>query len=267
MTTATLAYDTQPRALPVPLVLGLQEGRRIAGHPIALLGAALTVTGVLVVGDDGPRDAFDVLSTGPTFFYGVFVFFAAHLVASRDRRAHSSELLAATPAPVTDRVAALCLGAVVPAALAGLFVAAAHAMQTARDLYVVAPGAWHLAQGPLTVLGGALLGVMVARLTSLPGAALLVMVAMVAADVALSNESRSLHPLSTYVTWAQWGDGSEWVGLIPGSPFWHAVYLACLCAMAATGAFLREARERIRVLCAGGACTAAAIVSGLLSLP
>ncbi len=37
------------------------------------------------------------------------------------------------------------------------------------------------------MLGGALLGVMVARLTKLPGAALLAMIAMIAVDVTLSN--------------------------------------------------------------------------------
>jgi hypothetical protein len=37
--------------------------------------------------------------------------------------------------------------------------------------------------------------------------------------------------------------------------------------MAATGAFLREARHRFRVLCLGGAFTAAAVAAGLLQLP
>jgi hypothetical protein len=68
-------------------------------------------------------------------------------------------------------------------AVCAVLVLSTHAVQSARDLYVVAPGAGHLAQPVATVLGGALLGVMVARLTRLPGAALLVMIAMIAVDV------------------------------------------------------------------------------------
>lgn len=267
MTTAVLAARPAAGALPLSVVLGLQEGARIVRHPIALLGLLYTAVTVLVVGDNGPRDAFDVLSVGPTFSYGVLVYFAAHLVATRDRRACTTELLSATPAPVTHRVAGLCVAALLPAAVCAGFVAGVHVMQTARDLYVVAPGVWHLVQAPLTVLGGALLGIMVSRWTTLPGAALLVMVAMVAANVRISNAGGSLGPLGTQVSWAVWGDGREWVGLHPGSPAWHAGYLAALCAMAATGAFLRAATHTWRVLAIGAGFSAVAVVTGVLQLP
>ena len=236
-------------------------------HPIAVFGLAITTALVLVVGDNGPRDAFEVISTGPTFYYGVFVFFAANLVASRDRRSHSGELLAVTPSPSTDRVAALCVGALVPALLSAAFVVAVHTANLARDLYVVVPTGWHLAQAPLTVLGGALLGVMVARLTSVPGVALLVMVAMVLADAWLAGKPDTLQPLATYVAGAEYGDGPGWHGHHPGSVAWHVVYVAALCAMAAAGAFLREARSTGRVLVVGGALTALAVAAGLAALP
>ena len=255
------------RSWPVPVVLGLQEGGRIVRHPLALLGGALMVVLVAVVGDNGTRDAFEVLSTGPTFFYGVFVYFAANLVASRDTRARSGELLAVTPSPVTDRVAGLCVAAAVPALVCTGFVLLVHAMHLARDLYFVTPDVWHLAQGPLTVLGGALLGIMVARVTSVPGAALLVMIAMFAWNVWVSNHPTDIQALGTFMSWARWAPHRDWVGMEPGSPAWHVAYLASLCAMAATGAFLRESRRPWRVLALGAVLTAVAVVTGWLQLP
>ena len=50
-----------PGSWAVPLALGLQEGRRIVLHPLALVGLVLTVLPMVVIGDNGPREAFDVL--------------------------------------------------------------------------------------------------------------------------------------------------------------------------------------------------------------
>jgi hypothetical protein len=266
MTAAVLERGRQPRVLPVPVVLGLQEGMRILRHPISLVGAALMTTVVLIVGDNGPLDAFEAASNGPTFFFGVFTYFAANLVASRDRRAHTRELLTAAPSPAAYRVAGLCAGALVPALACALFVVAVHAMHQARGLYEVVPGFFHLAQGPLTVLGAALLGIMVARLTSLPGATLLVMVAMFAWNVWTSNTAE-IQLLGTFMSWAVYTPDQSWAGLYAGSPGWHDAYLLGLCAMATTGAFLREAARPWRVLALGALLTALTAVPAYLQLP
>jgi len=264
--TAVALHRRLPRPWAVPLVLGLQEGRRIVLHPLALLGLFLTVLPIIIVGDNGPRDAFEVFLIGPGSYYGVLVYFAAWSVASRDRRSHTGEVLAATPVPPSSRVASLCVAALLPAAVCAALVLSTHAVQSARDLYVVAPAAGHLAQPVATVLGAALLGVMVARLTRLPGAALLAMIAMMAVDVWLSN-LRNGALLGTFMTWTVYEPGPQWTSLNPGSPAWHSAYLLALCAMAATGAFLREAARPRRVLALGAACTAVAVVTGVLQLP
>jgi hypothetical protein len=256
-----------PRPLPVPLVLALQEGRRTVLHPLALLGAASAVALIAIVGDNGTRDSFEVVSTGPTFFYGVAVYFAANQVASRDTRSGTGELLAAAPVPLVPRVAGLCLAALVPALLCAALVFGADAVQSARGLYDVAPGPWHLAQAPITVLGGALLGTMVARLTRLPGVALLVMLAMVVADAWLNSRLETFGLIATYVSWAEYGPASDWAGMVGGSAGWHCAYLACLCAMAAAGAFLREAARTWLVLAVGAVATAGAVLTGLAQLP
>ena len=267
MSAAVLDARPAGAALPVAVVLGLQEGRRIVLHPIALAGAALMTVLVLVVGDNGSRDAFEVVTTGPTFFYGVFTYFAANLVASRDRRAHSGELLAALPTARSARVAGLCVAALVPTALCAAFVGAVHAANGLRGLYVVAPDVWHLAQAPLTVLGGALLGIMVARWTSLPGVALLVMIGMVLLNAWISEHDAQVQPLGTYVSWATWAPHPDWAGMQPGSPAWHVAYLLVLCALAACGSFLRDTRRPWRVLGLGALLTALAVVPAVAQLP
>jgi hypothetical protein len=266
MTAVLIEDGRQPRPVPVPVVLGMQEGMRILRHPISLVGAAVMIIFMLTVGDNGPGDAFGALSTGPTFF-GVFTYFAANLVASRDRRAHTGELLTATPAPRPARVAALCVGALVPTLAAVLFVVVVHAMHHARGLYEVAPGFFHLVQGPLAVLGAALLGIMVARLAGVPGAALLVMVAMFAWNIWTSNDPGNAGLLGTAMSWVVYSPNPGWHGLYPGSPGWHDAYLLGLCAMAATGAFLREAAKPRRVLALGTLLTALTAVPAYLQLP
>lgn len=266
MTTLTLTHAPRRSGLPVPVALGMQEGRRIVLHPLSLTGLALYAVLVYTAQERGARGAYELVTDGPTFFAGVLTFFAAHLVASRDRRAHSGELLAAAPTTAAGRVAGLCVGALVPAAVCAGYVLSLHAWNLAREVYVVAPSAWHLAQGPLTLLGAALLGTMVARLTAVPGTPLVVMFAIIVACMWLDGQPL-LRTLSPFTPWPVWVPDSAWAGLHPGSAPWHVGYLVSLCAMAASGAFLREAHDRFRVLFVGGAFTAAAVVTGLLQLP
>ena len=263
----TVALPRSAVVPPVPLVLGLQEGVRIVRHPISVTGLSLLVVLSVVESGDHARDAFETIASAPTFFYGVFVYFAAHLVASRDRRSHSRELLAATPVPPTGRVAGLCLAALVPAAVALGFVLVVHAISLTRGIYVEPPSVWHLAQSPLTVLGGALLGIMVARLTRVPGMALLVMIVMFVANAWVNEHPATIRPLGTFMAWVVWAPDGAWAGLHSGSAAWHVGYLAALCAMAATGAFLAEARRTWRVLLAGAGFTALAVVAGWAQLP
>lgn len=257
-----------PRPVPPALVLGWQEGRRLALHPVSILGLGALLVTMLAFADDGAREAFDNVTAMPTWFYGVAVYFAAHLVATRDRRAHSGEWLAALPASTRVRVTGLCLAALVPTAICTAVVAVGHAVLLSTESYFIAPTFWHLAQAPVTVLGAALLGTMVARWTSVPGAALLVMVVMVLVDAWLNSRPETVQTLATYVPWTAWPQsGTAWAGLIDGSPAWHVAYLLSLCGMAAAGAFLRGTGLTRPALLAGAAMTLAAVATGLLQLP
>lgn len=268
MTTVVLdlVQDDVRKPVPAVLVLAAQEGRRMALHPLVLVGVLVSIGYAVRIADNGPTDAFEIVASMITFLVGVPAFFAANLIASRDRRAGSTELLASAPVPAQVRTWALCLGAAVPAGLALALVAVAHAAFQQLGYYEAVPSAWHVVTGPVTVLGGALLGVMVARWLPVPGAAALVMIAMFAYNIALSNGAERNRPLGTFVTWARWTDDPVWAGYFAGSPSWHVAYLLGLCAMAVTGALLPGARRRWLVLLAGAGLTAVTAVLGSVQL-
>lgn len=251
-----LLQDTATaRPVPTVLVLAWQEGLRMLRHPSTLLGLAVRLWYAVAIAPNGPRDAFDVLTAGATFFVGVPVYFAANLVASRDRRADADELLAATPVPSQTRVRALCLAALVPAAFAMALTLVGHTLLLETGGYAPVPGFWHLVTAPTSILGAGLLGVMVSRWLPVPDGAALVMVAMVAWNVVWANRVDTYAPLGTYMSWARWGDDPEWHGYLPGSPPWHVAYLLGLCAMAVVGAHLP-----------GAALTALTVVPATLQL-
>lgn len=261
-----LVQDPQPRPLAPELVLAWDEGRRMVRHPATLLGLVAALWYGVAIAPNGPRDAFDVVTAGMTFFLGLPVYVAANLVASRDRRADSGELLAATPVPAQARVRGLCLAALVPAGLALALTLVGHTLLLETGRYDVVPDAWHLVTAPITVLGAALLGIMVARWLPVPGASALVMVAMIAWNVAWANQVDTYAPLGTYISWARWNETPEWAGYVAGSASWHVAYLLGLCAMAVAGALLPGARSRWRVLVVGGALTALTAVFAQVQL-
>lgn len=247
------------------LALGASEARRLARHPV-FFGALIfmTVTAGLER-EPGPRVAYSILTSGITFFIGPFVFFAANLLASRDRRHGAEEWLSSLPAPRRDRTAAALVATAGPVVVTGVLLVLVYGAFAYAGLLAVDPHVLELVTVPLSIVGAGLLGTMVARWAPWPGAAALVMVALVAVHVSLPER---LALLGTYVEFARWGETPDmWVGVIDGSRGWHAAYLLALCAMAATGALLVDARRRAAVLAIGAAFTALAVFAGWAQLP
>jgi hypothetical protein len=250
---------------PIPVTLGRFEAWRLVRHPLHLAGLALFLLVVVLTPDDGARDAFSAVTTGGLAFHGVLTFFAANLVTSRSSRDGSEELLASAPTGERGRTGAACLAVLGPVAVDVLVVVVATGVYEALGLFEVRPTPAHLLTMPLLVLGGGLLGVMTARWLPFPGAALLVMAGMVAAD--LWTTGPGAYFLGTYVDFTVWTDSGAWGGLVPGSAGWHAAYLACLCGMAAVGALLRDRGRRRALLALGALLTAGAVLTGWAQLP
>jgi hypothetical protein len=222
---------TRPVRLLVP-VLAAHEALRLLLHPVMLAGFVVffLVTADMVVSGTSPLEAFEGVGSMLGFYPGVFAILAANLVATRDLRAGSQDLLAPVPARPAERVAALSLAAIAPALVAAVLVVALDAYFLFDNRLAEAPTLWHLAQGPVAVLGGSLLGIM---------------------------------------QWGEWGpyNGDLWVGFLPGSPAGHIVYLAGLCGMAASAAQFRVTRRRPTVVVLGLLSLAVATAGGILQLP
>jgi hypothetical protein len=266
--TAYPPVATPRRGLLTPLTR--QETRRLVLHPLMLLGQVAAVAALLNAVLTWPegRGPFGAITTAATFFTGVLGLFAANLLATRDHRAGARELLAPLPAREHDRTLALCAASLAPAAMSLAVVLAFHGVLLATGAYGArVPGAGLLLQGPVTVLGGCLLGVMVARWLPARGAAVLTVVALVVVNV-WTEEDDARRPFGFMTSWLQWvppmPDGST--PLIEGSPAWHVVYLAALCGLAATGALLRTATRRLTLLGVGAALAATAAAAGFLQV-
>jgi hypothetical protein len=249
--------------------LARQEARRLLLHPLMIFGFGLFVLlgADAVVRGNGPREAFEATGSLLSFYPGVFTILVGGLVATRDRRADSREMLAPVPGRLEERTLALVLASLVPALVGLGIVLVLHAALALDGRYVVAPGPGHLLQGPVTMVGGTLLGVMVATWAPARSTAVITMVGMVATTMWLSGDD-TLNLFSPVMMWALWGaSGSTWVGTWDGSPGWHVVYLVGLCGMAAAAALLRVAERRTPIVVAGLVALVVTVAGGVGQLP
>jgi hypothetical protein len=247
--------------------LGRVEALRLTRHPLVvgalLVAVVIQVNGLSVVND---YETFNTLTLYATVVVGPLTFFAANLAASRDRRALAGEWTSVLPLGSRARIAALCLGVLGPvlatiAMSAGL--QAVYRFAGAEMVRYPDPGEFLI--GPLTVLGGGLLGIMVALWAPWRGAAGLVMIALGVLTLGLGGAGRFewLAPFLELTV----SEDDRYIAFKPGSATWHAAYLVCLSGMAAVGALLRPPAGRRRLLLAGAAFTAGAIICGWLQLP
>jgi hypothetical protein len=251
--------------------LARQEGWRLVRHPVMLAGLALYL-GMAVWGvatDPSARTALSVLTYLPSFGPGVFGILAANLLASRDARAGSVEVLTPAPARPQERVLAQCLACLVPAGLVLLTNGAFWALLTALGRWEDAPLLGHVLQGPVTVLGGTLLGVMLAVWAPYRATGVVAIVAMVAANLWLGGRGDEGILFGPMVDWAAWGAfyQDRWVGFVPGDAGWHVVYLLGLCLAAAAGATGRVAERRGPAAVTAVIALGVAVAAGIGQLP
>ncbi|WP_033345883.1 hypothetical protein [Catenuloplanes japonicus] len=253
--------------------LVLAATARLIRHPLVPAALALSAAWSLIpaVRDSSlmasapgtPLNVFLVLTHVPSMPLGVAVLFAANLLATRDRRAGTAELLAAVPVPLRRRTAAALLAVLAPAVLTGCFTAV---QMIIFHRYGPQPARWpslgELAVQPATVLGGGLLGVAVARLAPWPGAAAATLAGLVGAFTLPASAGRQ--ELLSLAPWREMAvqDDAGVVSYLPGSPGWHAAYLCCLGGLAAIAALLATPGPRRHLLLSAAVAVTATVVTG-----
>jgi hypothetical protein len=238
---------------------------RIMRHPVLLLGLAWYV--VLVGLGERPHTLYAEYSTvtgSVAYVVGPIAFFAANLVASSGRRSGADEWTPSLPMTRLHQTSALLLACLAPAAFAAvldLAVLYVIRLYGGLDMHVY----WqHLASVPITVLGGAVLGVAVARLLPWTGVPLVVVVGLVSFNLWITTRDPYL---GFYVDFPVWTTPDNMVpAMVPGDPSWHLVFLLALTGLAACGALLRDARRWWLPFTGGAVLGALVLVSGTLQL-
>jgi hypothetical protein len=259
----------RPVRVVVP-VLARAEALRLLLHPVTLVGTGLWafMNSTLFWGTDPrPLDVFESVGSSLSWTPGVLMILVGYLVATREHRAGTTDVLGSLPAQEPERIRALCLASLAPGLVALGLNLALTGILLAREMFAETPTVPQLVQAPLTVVGAVLLGVMVAVWAPVAFAPALTVVVMVGAHVALGSSSTA-SLFGPAVFWADWGvtGGQLWHGFIAGSPWWHLAYVAGLCGLAAAGALVRSTRSRL-VLAGGLALLVLTVLAAVLQLP
>lgn len=264
--TAVAAAAVRPPVVPV---LARLEARRLVMHPAMIVGwALLTLMLIVNVLDTGPIMNWDAVTTSTTFYPGLFCVLAAHMVTTRDHRAGAADLVGSVPATREQRVLALILAAWAPALIALAVTIVVRQYFVWQDTFVEVPGLAHMLQGPVTVLGGCLLGIMLGLWLPQRATPVLAMVALVTVSLMLEPDPKS-RLFSTLVSWADWGNGlgDIWYALVPGSPWAHVGYLLGLSGMAAAASWWLVTSHRWAAFALGLGFVVLAVSGGVAQLP
>lgn len=249
--------------VPVPLALAGVDTRRMFVR-VGTLGALFLVVRLFPL--QYAPSVYDGVNHLIGFYFAFVGLLVLALVATNGGRDRGQELVAALPSGgrrlVLGWVVLLACGAILEYILV-LVLASTGDTPPYRALL---PDSWDLAQGPLMLLGGGLLGLLAARL--LPGWAatpLCVVLAIVWVGV-LSGTFSSTTMLAPVVEWVQYRKDNR-VVFEPGSFAWHNAYLLGLCGLGVVAALLREPGRRRGLVIAGAGLLAATVTAGALAMP
>lgn len=249
--------------VPVPIALAGLDVRRWAVRLTVMLSAVWLYFLFARPFHADPSEGVNSLVGYYLAFFGLGVLAIVAATAGRDR---DEELLAALPAGPRSRILGWAGLLTVLAVLEyGLLLASRYGLDEPAYSALL-PGPWELAHGPLMLLGGGLLGLLLARL--MPGwvAAPIGVVLGIAWVVWLSRDGASTTMLAPLIEWIQYRE-DDVVVFEPGSLAWHNAYLLGLCGLGVVAALLREPGRRRGLVAAGAVVLAGTIAAGALALP
>lgn len=251
--------------LPVPLALAGVDLRRLLLRASTLFGAYVLFR---LVSDELPKDnVYDGvnqlvgLSLG---FFGVAVMLVVASIGGRDR---GSEIVAALPAGSRSRTTSWLVLLVGMAVIEYALLAAFRFGRAEPSYGAVLPDAWELAQGPLMLVGGGLLGLLLARLMPAWVAAPVALVGSLLWVGILSGTFERTTMLTPVVEWVRYNEDASVVVFEPGSFAWHNAFLLGLCGLAFVASLLTGEGRRRALLVTGAVLAAATAVAGSLALP
>lgn len=188
------------------------------------------------------------------------------VVASLSGRDRGVEIVAALPGSNRSRVLSWVLLLSALAVLEYALLALLRFGRTAPSYAALLPDLWELAQGPVMLLGGGLLGLVLARLLPAWVAVPACLVVTLVWVGVLSGTFQQTTMLTPVIEWIQYHEDGR-VVVEPGSFAWHNGYLLGLCGLGVVAALLREPGPRRALVVAGTVLTAATVVAGALALP
>jgi hypothetical protein len=248
-------------------VLARREAYRIGAHPV---GVVLLLYFLVLGGAQAASDglaAWDavhhVLLIVGLLWFGPATFFVTNLVASSARRSNAESQLAAAPLSASARTLAACLGVLGPTAVATGFAAVLWLVEHAGASVSRVQGVAELAVIPLCTLGGGLLGAAVARWFPWRGLPLVVLFALIAWVVAVTEHGA----LWWTAPWTMSPAYYQTYTMGAGSHAWHAVYLFGLALLAGVAALLRHRPHRRLLLVLAAVAWIATIAACWAQLP
>jgi hypothetical protein len=276
MEPATVSRGVRLRAT---AALAAREIIRLTVHPLVVGGALASVvwaatpavrdSPLMSYAPGTPLNVYNGLTLVPSLLLGPLTLFAANLLATRERRAGTGDVVGCVPTTARTRTLAALLAPIGPALLTAVLVAGQ--VQAYRVLGP-SPSRWptlaELATQPATVIGAGVLGVAVARWLPFPGAAAITMLLLGASYPAAVTLGQT-----TWLSFAPWrdlvivDDTNRILSYFPGSVTWHVAYLLGLSAMAAVAALLATPGPRRALIGTGLLAILAVAGAGWAQLP